>query len=32
MYKNAEKGVVLVKDKLNQARVAVKRTAPLVVC
>lgn len=32
MYKNAVEGVVLVKDKLNQAHVAVKRTGPLVVC
>lgn len=32
VWKNAEEGVVLVKDKLNQAHVAVKRTGPLVVC
>lgn len=32
MCKNAEERVILVKDKLNQAHVAVKRTWPSVVC
>ena len=30
--KNAKEGVVLVKDKLNRAHTAVKRTGPLMVC